>query len=302
MSIRWVATELHMHTRHSDGGFTPEELAQALHGRGFEAGALTDHNCISSTPGFQKEAERLGMVPVPGMEATTFFGHVLSIGTAEYVEWRDLDRETGLAVLSRRIRAAGGLCGLAHPFEPGGWIRTGSYLDYDWDGTQCMDYVEVWNGPEAHRNPFNRRAYRWWLELLDMGIRVPATSGRDWHRLEEPEGSTHACNYLGVPDGEAVTARLLLDAIRAGRVAVTHGPLPVLEIEGDRVRIRVLEGRGGEGKYLMRLIIPGGEALAAFETQAGFEGTVELKGARRVHAEMYRDGEMTGFTSPCYAE
>ena len=45
--MRYYPFELHCHTVHSDGSFTPEELVKAAKARGLSGIALTDHNTAS---------------------------------------------------------------------------------------------------------------------------------------------------------------------------------------------------------------------------------------------------------------
>lgn len=62
--------DLHTHTVHSDGSFTPQELIAAAK----EADviiALTDHNTVSGLPEFLSEAERQGVCAVGGVELST---------------------------------------------------------------------------------------------------------------------------------------------------------------------------------------------------------------------------------------
>lgn len=302
MNRLWIPTELHTHSVHSDGAFSIHGLAEALRDAGFEAAALMDHNTISGSTAFGQALEDLGLTPIPGLELTTFYGHILSLGTTQYVEWRDATREDGLARMAQRIRAADGLCGLAHPFVPGGFLCTGCHLEYVWDGKPHMDYVEVWNGPLAHRSPFNRRAYRWWQSLLDAGIRVPAVAGQDWHRPHTAPDVLHAATYLGIPEGPVTTAKLL-EALQAGRVSVSHGPVPVLEpCQGlECLRVHVLPGRARRESLLLRLIGPRAVVLAECPAKEGEMHTLFPSGAERVHAELWSDEDLIGFTSPAYA-
>lgn len=299
MSVKWIACELHTHTLHSDGRFTPESLAQSLKERGFEAAALTDHNSTSGVNPFAAAARSLGITPIPALELTTFHGHVLSLGTAEYVEWRDVPLAGGLEILSGRVRAAGGLCGLAHPFDAGGFLCTGCHMDYDTSDLRAFDYVEVWNGHEMHESPFNRRAYRWWKSLLDKGARVPATAGRDWHGPDAHDG--HAATYVGIPEREAVSAQALAGAVSRGRVAVTRGLLPELSLEGGALRARVLSGRGGAPRLSLRIAGQGDTLIAEADAHQGFDRTFSAPdNVSYAIAELWDGETLIGFTSPCY--
>ena len=64
--------DLHTHTVHSDGSFTPAELAAAAKEKNIII-ALTDHNTVSGLPEFMKEAKRLGVTAVGGVELSTVY-------------------------------------------------------------------------------------------------------------------------------------------------------------------------------------------------------------------------------------
>ena len=63
--------DLHSHSVHSDGTFTPKEIAAEAKRLRLTAVALTDHNTVSGQPEFLKEAARLGVTAVPGVELST---------------------------------------------------------------------------------------------------------------------------------------------------------------------------------------------------------------------------------------
>lgn len=62
--------DLHTHTVHSDGSFTPKELAKAAKERNLII-ALTDHNTVSGLADFLAEAEREGVIAIGGTEIST---------------------------------------------------------------------------------------------------------------------------------------------------------------------------------------------------------------------------------------
>lgn len=62
--------DLHLHTRHSDGTYTPGELVAAAAGHGLSVIALTDHDTVEGCPATEAEARRAGIEFVPGTEIT----------------------------------------------------------------------------------------------------------------------------------------------------------------------------------------------------------------------------------------
>ncbi len=63
--------DLHLHTRHSDGTYTPVELVDAAQRVGLSTIAVTDHDTMDGCPAVCAEAERRGLGFVPGTEITT---------------------------------------------------------------------------------------------------------------------------------------------------------------------------------------------------------------------------------------
>lgn len=62
--------DLHSHTVHSDGSYTPRELVLAAKEKNLII-ALTDHNTVSGLSDFLSEAEREGVRAIPGTEIST---------------------------------------------------------------------------------------------------------------------------------------------------------------------------------------------------------------------------------------
>lgn len=60
--------DLHMHTTHSDGTFTPSELMDYCHEKNLACVAVTDHDTMSSYPECARQAEQKGVELIPGIE------------------------------------------------------------------------------------------------------------------------------------------------------------------------------------------------------------------------------------------
>lgn len=66
-----AAVDLHMHTRASDGGWTPETIIDHLAERNFKVAAIADHDSMDSVPeAIERGADR-GVHIVPAVEMTT---------------------------------------------------------------------------------------------------------------------------------------------------------------------------------------------------------------------------------------
>ncbi len=61
---------LHIHSTHSDGKYTPKELARIAADEGYLAAALTDHDTATGYPEFKSECDKLGLECIFGVEFT----------------------------------------------------------------------------------------------------------------------------------------------------------------------------------------------------------------------------------------
>jgi hypothetical protein len=102
---------VHVHTTHSDGGGTPDEVARAARAAGLHFVEIADHNTLDAKP---FEGYREGVLVLVGSELSTPIGHVLGLG---------LDRDPpfrfngdGLDALED-VRDLGGMPFAAHPLS-----------------------------------------------------------------------------------------------------------------------------------------------------------------------------------------
>ena len=202
--IRYIPVELHCHTLHSDGDFTPAALMEAARDFGCGAIALTDHNTASGMQEITPKLQARLLPVVPGIEWTTFYGHMLVLGARRYVDWRFARPET-IDRFTAQINEADGVVGIAHPFSMGGVLYTGGFWEFQVRDWSKISYIEVWHVGENDERLENARALAWWKSLLNEGHRLAAVSGRDWHR---PDAAPRLCavTYVGIETGEDAPA------------------------------------------------------------------------------------------------
>ena len=221
-AMRYQPFEMHCHTRHSDGSFTVPGLLEGVAAYGYAGLALTDHNAVSALREVTPELEARTCCVIPGIEWTTFFGHLLVLGCRRFVDWRFVTPDTIDGALAE-IREAGGVAGVAHPCEVGSPLMCGCNWEFHVTRWDLVDYVEIWSGDNPHARAKNALALPWYDDLLNAGHHLAVSAGRDWHGPDKP-GDTPllTATYLGI-DGP-VTAEGALAALRAGRTYVTMGP------------------------------------------------------------------------------
>lgn len=221
----WYACELHCHTVHSDGDFTVKELTNTALSRGLDGICLTDHNAVS---GWAEVDESAPLAVLKGIEWTTYFGHMLALGTSGYVDWRDAVPDN-IDGKMKEVHEKGGLVGIAHPFQLGTPICTGGHWDYNVRDFSLVDYIEVWSEGNPLMNTPNRRAYDFWVSLLDKGYKIAPSFGRDWHNAD---GDIYpsACTYL-CADEDTLTPQGIKNAIKNGKTVLSAGPLFTFDIK-----------------------------------------------------------------------
>lgn len=226
-NLYWVAAELHTHTRHSDGVFSTEQLLYAAKAWGVDLVAITDHNTRAPLREATKALQMQTLPVVAGIEWTTFFGHLVVLGGERDVDWRDATPANIHQKLTE-LKDGGALCGIAHPFALGSPLCTGCHWGFGLSHYRDIDYIEIWSEDAPTLQVANQRAVAWWHQLLDEGWRLAATYGRDWHG-EQPDvpRAITLLRTAGEPSAAAV-----LEAIRAGRTAVTMGPMFTLQTPG----------------------------------------------------------------------
>ena len=238
----WLPAELHTHTFHSDGKQSVLEMAVEAKNMGLQALVVSDHNTTSPLQDIEEARRESGLHILYGLEWTTFYGHLLTIGYEKltYTDWRDIgpyDMEKGIATIHKH----GALAGMAHPFRIGNPIGTGCHWEFPVKNINIFDFIEVWNSVRPGAKMYNQRAFAYWTDILNKGYRLTATAGRDWHHNEEKD-PLPAITYVRMPESwspanksqvktEANEGTKLADqfrrsflaAIRSGKVSISYG-------------------------------------------------------------------------------
>jgi predicted metal-dependent phosphoesterase TrpH len=189
--------DLHVHSSCSDGKAKPEEIVEFVAKHKNLAGfALTDHDNLAGIKRAKAAAAKAGIVFIPGIEITTPLGDVLCYGVEE------LPKAKELLEFMDKLRSAGALLGLAHPFAG---VYTLSFVDLEDLIKEKFHAIEIWNGmcPIA----VNAEATR-----LSKRLGMTGIAGSDAHWLEAVGAAYTEC--------KAESADEVLKAIKNGNVQV----------------------------------------------------------------------------------
>ncbi|WP_052078383.1 PHP domain-containing protein [Spirochaeta lutea] len=98
--------DLHSHTTASDGSLSPGELVSLAKELGITHLAVTDHDTVAGLPEAMREAERLGITLIPGIEIEIAYAkgafHLLGLGIYDYHHTMELLIDQAQAERTRR--------------------------------------------------------------------------------------------------------------------------------------------------------------------------------------------------------
>jgi hypothetical protein len=305
----WYFGELHSHSTHSDGEFELAEIADRAARAGLDFLALTDHNTMSAHPA----PDGAPVVILPGFELTTFHGHHPVYGADGLVPWHEDGRVLPLAEIAPRIRARGGIVGIAHPFVPGDPLCTGCRM-VDALPAECFDLVEVWYRRWSSPGSDNQAAYAMWDRLWAEGQGKTAVAARDWHGPEQEGPFPGELPLTGLLADQASPGALLA-ALRRGRAIISRGPILDLAVDGgDRavgIGERIAPRAGENGSTVLRAgidrleqpgelrVLRSGSILTRAPVRAGnaIELEFALVGPGPYRAELWADDEPLAITN-----
>lgn len=203
-----VKTNLHSHTRRSDGASTAAELIDAYRTGGYGALAFTDHWKTNPVSGFDgKGMTLLSGIELHPMGPRGINWHLLAIGVPEEAE--DYGKLGDAQQIIDRVREQGGICFAAHPCWCGLTSAEVATL-------KRLAGIEVYNASTRYIG----KAYNMqlWDELLDAGLHVNAIAVDDVHRAPDLfRGWTMICAEDHSPAG-------LIEALRQGDYYASQGP------------------------------------------------------------------------------
>lgn len=186
--------DLHVHSTVSDGSFTPTEIIRHAKEIGLKAVALTDHDSIEGHEEAAKEADKLGMIFVKGIEFSATYSdsrqfHILGLGIEPecegfmkpYLKYRQ-SRDAKVEYVFEQLRLMGVTID-RKSIEP---YTAGAYMD-----RQAMAKYLVAKGYA----PIMKRA---WMDYLD---KIPSKEGE----VSDPKSSIDMIHAAG---GKAFLAHL----------------------------------------------------------------------------------------------
>ncbi len=227
----WIPGDPHQHSYYSDGIDGVQEMTIGNAAAGLYWGFLTDHNTSRGVAEWreanvnvltQADGERRIFQGYGGVEVTTEFGHIQSIGTAitfdryeinfteaergQSADKKKLTARDKILYIARQITWQGGVAQVNHPYSLTNMGVANFVEPDDYELYSAFNTIEIWNGyfiipdgrfTERSTDNQNYTAKTLWYSLLnaykagDMEGVIFATGGTDNHDIS---GAVSAAN------------------------------------------------------------------------------------------------------------
>jgi hypothetical protein len=241
------------------------ELAEA---RGLDFVVLTEHNTVSHDDFINAvQARHPKVLLIPGIEVTTYDGHMGAINATQFVEHKiGLDGAT-IGQSAAAIHDQGALLSINHPTFELGDLCIGCAWHHELPD-DAVDAMEIVSAGSA--TLFVESTLALWETYLARGAHLAALGGSDDHRagvnlgpLQTPIGSPTTMVYA-----RELSAAAIAEGVRLGRTVVkVDGPeAPMVDLStdpplaGDGVAAATVKVHatvtGGSGQ-LLRLVADG---------------------------------------------
>jgi hypothetical protein len=304
----WYKGDLHMHTLHSDGKRTQQELTDEAADKHLDYIISTEHNTNSANLMWGKHLKK-GLLIINGEEVTTTaFGHWNAIGLKpqSWIEWRYAPQDNVISKYIEQVHKDGGLCIINHPFYTKD-LSNGFAFDH-----HLFDGIEIWNG---NWDVLDALALKWWDSILKTGKHMLAIGASDTHK------SSGSPNNLGTPQtvvyAPFLSQKGIISGLKSGKAYITSLPdLKLILFAKYRDKVAgigdVLSITGNE-QVAVTLITPPlpnavisvigaqGVIKTAKATEANYEWLIDTVNTNYIRLEIKtEDGKLLVITNPIW--
>ena len=251
----WYKGCLHVHSTASDGRLSPEDVSVWYHARGYNFVALTDHNVPSRAQTLGQDWITLAGIEVDGVDPEAGLYHLVGLGLE--LPWPKPRGADGLQEAVDRLRAAGALVCLAHPYWSG--QRSADLIDL----AGCFA-LEVYNGG-CEIDDAKGFSHVHWDDLLAAGVRLWGLAVDDAHWRIGDRDAGLGWVWVRAP---ALTQAAILAALEQGCFYASSGPEIydlVLDRDCGEVTVRCSPAVSidfvGNGRLSRRVLAAKGQSL-----------------------------------------
>ncbi|MEM4019227.1 MAG: CehA/McbA family metallohydrolase [Thermofilaceae archaeon] len=264
----WVKGDFHVHSVHSDGDSTLEEVAERARERGLDFVAVTDHNTHSHIA--QMGSGWVGgVLLVRGVELTTYRGHLNVYGFLSTPEFRIRSYKDLLRVVEQ-LRGRGALISVNHPKPLG--------PDWEWGSIGFAHFVEVYHSVWGFNNYISLKK---WDEELRRGLKLGLVGGSDVHKLKSDAGVSRIGSPTTWLHVDELSEKGVLEALLRQRVFVSEdpsGPRVMLQLQHGQTLYQLGDSAPAARSFAIVRVERGEGRLARLVSDSGVEHVCKVQG------------------------
>jgi hypothetical protein len=264
--------DTHIHTTHSDGWYSVEEVTARARQDRLDYLFITDHNCMTSNARLISDES---LLVLPGVELTYYDGHCNLLGVDRPVRTFFANGREEVLATVQEGRRNGALASINHPFY------AGCEWKYGLDPSVEVDLLEVWNGPFTTHNI---QALGFWHQQLSAGRRMPVIGGSDNHRNDQflLMGNPTTFAYVESRCGSG-----LLAALQAGHSFIGSTPdAPEIDLSTGPARMGDMLKKGDADSVVLKASRLRPQDEIRFFTKAGVIHRQRIDGEYAVRIEL----------------
>jgi hypothetical protein len=264
--------DTHIHTTHSDGWYSVEEVTARARQDRLDYLFITDHNCMTSNARLISDES---LLVLPGVELTYYDGHCNLLGVDRPVRTFFANGREEVLATVQEGRRNGALASINHPFY------AGCEWKYGLDPSVEVDLLEVWNGPFTMHNI---QALGFWHQQLSAGRRMPVIGGSDNHRNDQflLMGNPTTFAYVESRCGSG-----LLAALQAGHSFIGSTPdAPEIDLSTGPARMGDMLKKGDADSVVLKASRLRPQDEIRFFTKAGVIHRQRIDGEYAVRIEL----------------
>jgi hypothetical protein len=210
---QWYKGCLHVHTTRSDGKWTPEQVIDWYRRHGYHFLAFTDHGVLSETRTVADDFVLLSGIEADGVDPHMGVYHLVGLGLDEPPAMDLVGANIPIQEAINRLRAAGGLVSLPHPY----WL---GQLSKDLIALRGCFGIEIYNGGSEIDEAKGLSVVHW-DDMLAANRRIGGLAVDDahWHNGTRQAGLGWV--WVKAP---ALEQRAILQSLEQGCYYSSCGP------------------------------------------------------------------------------
>jgi hypothetical protein len=242
----WYKGNLHTHSTHSDGLYTPEQVIEFYRTRGYHFLSFTEHRVLTPASRIADDFQVISGIEIDEIDPEAGYYHMIGLGMKGLPPEQTMEatslKEASLSILkpnqpeknvpmnetAQLIHEQSGIAFLCHPY----WSCQVSKDLFNLKG--CFG-VEVWNGA-CEAWDCKGLSVVHWEDMLNSGMHIWGLGTDDCHWWAGRQDAGLGWVWVKAPE---LSEEAILEALEQGYFYASSGPtIEDIRLEGNEITVR----------------------------------------------------------------